>query len=81
MVTEFRPPVSQSSTRMPKFMPPLFLNSNYTKLKLKIGYPCDSIKDRLYWKPAAITTTLCSTTNGRGFTHLSIKSCNNPGDI
>ena len=62
MVTELKRPVSESSTRI--FMPPLILSPNLIKRESKIGYPLNSIWDRLDLEPAVITTTLCSTANG-----------------
>ena len=64
-------------------MLPLILNTNLLKRKSKIGYPQDTIWDRLYWEPAVITATLCQSANGKssGFIYPSIKSWNNAGNI
>ena len=78
-IYELRPPVSESSTRS------LIMNTNFIKRESIIGYQKGSIREHLDWEPAVITTTLCSTTNGESlmdlYTHPSIKSWNNPGDI
>ena len=67
MITELGLPVLESSNMSQNFMlplPPLILNTDFIKLKSKMGYPWDSIWDCLGWEPAVITTTICSTTNG-----------------
>ena len=52
-------------------MPPLILNTNLIKQESKVGYPQDSIWDRIDWKLAVITTTLCSTGNGESLKVLN----------
>ena len=72
-VIELGPPVMLSSLGCQSFMTPLITNKSLIKRKLKIGYPKNSIWDRLYGEPAVITTTLCSAANGENrkvfFTH------------
>ena len=64
MVIEQRLPVWESSTRIAKFYAPTGSEHKFNR-KSKIGYPWDSIWDHLDWEPAVITTTLCSTANGK----------------
>ena len=47
------------------FLLPLILNTDFIKWKFKIGYPQDTIWDRLDWEPAVITAKLCLSTNGK----------------
>ena len=83
-------PVSVSSTGSQNFMPPLILNTKFSKLESRIGYPMDLIWDCLNWELALTTITLCSTTNGeclmvyipihkeshlRHFTSLKLSKC------
>ena len=46
-------------------MPPLILNTNLIKRESKIGYPQNSIWDRLDWELAVITTNYVQPLIGR----------------
>ena len=62
-VNELGPPALESSARISKSYAPTDSEQKFNKTEIIIGYPQDTIWDRLGWKPAVITATLCSSAN------------------